>query len=60
MNTESLLSSIYNPKRKGGKDSILLPKINKQDNPLHNKFFARTSSRHPLHQNIFKLDQPRL
>lgn len=60
MNTESLLTSIYNPRRKGGKDSLLLPKINKQDTPPPNKFFARTSSRHSIHQNIFKLDQPRL
>ena len=59
MNTESLLSSVYNPKRKG-KDSLLLPKLSKQDAVPLNKFFARTASRQPNHQNIFKLDQPRL
>jgi hypothetical protein len=59
MNAESPITSIYNPKRKG-KDPLLLPKIAKQDTPPANKAFARTATRHPQHQNIFKLDRERI
>lgn len=63
MNTENIINSIYNPKRRG-KDSVFFPKICKQEtSPPSSKVFARASSRKYNQQNIFKLDdekRPRL
>jgi hypothetical protein len=56
MNTENLINSIYNPKKKG-RESLFFPKIAKQDSPSPaNKVFVRAASRKYNQQNIFKLD----
>ena len=56
MNTENMINSIYNPKKKG-RDSLFFPKITKQDSPSPaSKVFTRAVSRKYNQQNIFKID----
>lgn len=55
MNTESVINSIYNPKRKS-KDLIILPKIFKGEaTPPEARAFPRGASRKYNQQNIFKI-----
>lgn len=56
MNTESVINSIYNPKRKS-KDLIILPKIFKGEaTPPEARGFPRGASRKYNQQNIFKIE----
>lgn len=56
MNTETIINSIYNPKRKS-KELVILPKILKGEaTPPDGIAFARGNSRKYNQQNIFKIE----
>ena len=56
MNSEYVINSIYNPRRKL-REPFVFPKISKAEaTPPDNKFFARGPGRKYNQQNIFKIE----
>jgi len=56
MNSDFVVNSIYNSKKKT-KDSFIFPKISKAEaTPPENKVFVRGASRKYNQQNIFKME----
>lgn len=56
MNSDEVIKSIYNPKRKT-KEPLVFPKISKAEStPTENKVFGRVVSRKYNNQNIFKME----